>query len=469
MDRIKFGTDGWRAVIAKEFTFENIARLSMATAKWLNKSYTKPKVIIGYDCRFGGKMFAELVACVLAKEDIRCYLSDHFASTPEVSYMVIKQKADLGIVVTASHNPPVYNGIKLKGSHGGPLMEEHIREVESLIPDKPDFDYKNMELAGFVDKGQIEIIDFDKSYIEHVHDNFDIKSIDNSKFNFAFDAMYGAGQDVMKKLFKNVKLVHCELNPGFNNIPPEPLHKNLLDFSEIIKNSPTLDCGLAVDGDADRIALYNKHGNYIDSHHIILLLIHYLAGYKKLSGKIVTGFSSTVKIEKLADYYGLEVQRVHIGFKDICRVMLKEKVLVGGEESGGISVLTHIPERDGIWMGLIIWQFMLETGKNLDELINEIYDITGSFAYQRRDLKISHELKQSIIEKCKAHYYKEFGKYKVESLDEFDGFKYFINSSEWIMIRPSGTEPVLRTYAEAKTKERALDMLDDAYKTIIPE
>ena len=467
MDKIKFGTDGWRAVIAKDYTFENIARLIEATAKWLKINYKNPNVVIGYDCRFGGKMFAELAVSILAKHKVKCLLSDHFAGTPMVSFEVIKRKADLGIVITASHNPPTYNGIKLKGDHGGPLMDDKIAEVENLIPDNVDYDYKNLSFNDYLETNMVEIIDMDASYINHVHKNFDIKGIATSKFNFAFDAMYGSGQDVMRKLFDNVKLVHCEVNPSFNNIPPEPLHRNLLEFSKIIKNSSKIDCGLAVDGDADRIALYDTNGNYIDSHHIILLLIHYLAGYKKLSGKIVTGFSSTVKIEKLAAHYGLQVQRVFIGFKDICKVMLKEKVLVGGEESGGISVLTHIPERDGIWMGLLIWQFMIETGKELHELINEIYEITGSFAYHRSDLKLDNELKLSIIEKCKSHFYTEFGKYKVDRLDEFDGFKYFINDDEWVMIRPSGTEPVLRTYAEASTKERAIDMLNDVYKTIV--
>jgi phosphomannomutase len=208
--------------------------------------------------------------------------------------------------------------------------------------------------------------------------NFDIEKIKNSKFNFAFDAMYGSGQNVIKRLFPKVKNIHCELNPTFKGIAPEPLHKNLQEFSKLIAKSNKIDCGLAVDGDADRIAMYDSKGNYIDSHHIILIIIHYLAAYKKLRGKVVTGFSSTVKVEKLASHYGLEVERVKIGFKDICKIMLKENVLVGGEESGGIAINSHMPERDGIWMGLIIWQFMVETGKSLNQIIKEIYKILSN-------------------------------------------------------------------------------------------
>ncbi len=467
MVKIKFGTDGWRAVIAKEFTVDNVARVALATANWLNANYKNPKVIIGYDFRFAGKLFAETTAKVLANAGITVYLSDKKVSTPAVSLAIKKLNANLGVVITASHNPPDYNGYKLKGEHGGPLLEQDIKNVEALIPDKNEIILDDLELKNFINDKKIIMSDIEDIYVKHVFNNFDIEKFKNSKFNFAFDAMYGAGQNVMKKILPDIDMLHCDDNPTFKGIPPEPLHRNLQEFSNHIKHSGKISCGLAVDGDADRIALYDSKGNYIDSHHIILILIHYLHKYKSLNGKVVTGFSSTVKVEKLCEHYNIPVQRVHIGFKDICSVMLKEKVLVGGEESGGIAISTHLPERDGIWMGLTIWQFMIETGKTIEEIINEIYEITGEFAFERSDLHIDEEIKQKIIKKCKNNEYKNFGKYKIQKIDNFDGFKYFFNDNEWVMIRPSGTEPVLRTYAESKTKQQALDILEKCKATIL--
>ncbi len=463
---IKFGTDGWRAVIAKDFTVENVAKVTSAVSKWLLNKHSSPSVLIGYDCRFGGELFAETVAKVLAVNEIKVFISKSFVSTPMLSLGVLKTKANFGIVITASHNPPSDNGYKLKGHYGGPLLENEVKEIEAMIPEENEILIDSVNWNELVSSKKVVYVDLETLYINHVTEHFDIKKIQNSKFNFAFDAMYGSGQNVIKRLFSNVKNIHCELNPTFKGIAPEPLHKNLQEFSKLIERSNKIDCGLAVDGDADRIAMYDSKGNYIDSHHIILIIIHYLSAYKKLKGKVVTGFSSTVKIEKLASHYGLEVERVKIGFKDICKIMLTEDVLVGGEESGGIAINSHMPERDGIWMGLIIWQFMVETGKSLSKIIQEIYKITGEFAFERIDLKIDEHTKKVIIEKCKNGEFKSFGKFKVKKTDNLDGFKYYFSKNEWLMIRPSGTEPVLRIYSEAKTKDIVNEILQNCKNTI---
>jgi phosphomannomutase len=211
----------------------------------------------------------------------------------------------------------------------------------------------------------------------------------------------------------------------------------------------------------------NGKGEYIDSHHIMLLLIHYLYKYKGFRGEVATGFSSTVKIKKLCELYNLPLHIVPIGFKHICGLMLERDILMGGEESGGIAVKGHIPERDGVWNGMVIWEFMSETGKTLDELVKEIYDLVGEFAFERIDLTIPEEQKQKIVENCKKGVYQKFGKYKIEHLEDLDGFKYIIDDDRWVMIRPSGTEPVLRTYAEGKNKEEALDILKETHKVIL--
>jgi phosphomannomutase len=240
--------------------------------------------------------------------------------------------------------------------------------------------------------------------------------------------MYGAGQNVMKRLLPEIAFLHCEYNPSFYGQAPEPIHKNLLEFSALLKNNDHLHCGLATDGDADRIGLYNSTGEFIDSHHIILLTIHYLVKYKGLSGKVVTGFSSTPRIKKMCQHYGLEHVEVPIGFKYISGLMADESqdVLLGGEESGGIALKTHIPERDGIWMGLTIWEFMAKTGKSLEELIQEVYEIVGPFAFERSDLHITESLKNQIVEKCKQQSFNLFGRYKVTKIENMDGFKYFL-------------------------------------------
>ncbi len=469
MDNIKFGTDGWRSVIADGFTVGNVARISRASSRWLvnqNRERTA-KVVIGYDTRFGGKMFAETAAKVFALAGVKVYFSDRFVSTPMISYSVIHKDASLGVVITASHNPYNFNGFKLKGHYGGPLLEADIKDIENMIPEMNEIHLESLHFNEYIEKGIIEYIDPEEIYIQHIVRNFDLDIFNNSKFTFSFDAMYGSGQRVIKKILPKVHLMNCHQDFTFGGVAPEPLEKNLMDFSAFIKKRPEIDCGLAVDGDADRIALFDSHGNYIDSHHIILLLIHYLHKYKGCGGKVVTGFSSTVKIEKLCRHYGLEVQRVPIGFKEICNIMLKEKVMVGGEESGGISTYTHMPDRDGIWMGLLIWQFMIESGKSLKELIEEVYSLTGAFAFERSDLRIEKNLKNAVIEKCKNGHFKNFGHRKVKKIEDMDGYKFFFNEDEWLLIRLSGTEPVLRTYAESFDRHSALEILEDARKEIM--
>lgn len=461
---IKFGTDGWRAIIAKEYTVDNVRRVAEGTAKWMKeKGYDK--VVIGHDCRFGGKMFAEAVTQVFGAYGVKVNLAKGFVSTPMVSLGVVKTKSQLGVVITASHNPPSYNGYKLKSIHGGPSIPSDIAEVEALLPDVSTIEVPSMEKM--MEDGLLNYVDLEGMYLDHVEANFDMDAIRNSGQKIAYDAMYGAGMNAVQKLLPDAVFLHCDDNPGFKGQAPEPIHRNLLELSETIKNDPAITCGLANDGDADRIGMYDGDGNFVDSHHLLLLLLWYMHDYKGLKGKVIVTFSVTDKMKKFAESLGLEVEVTKIGFKYIAEIMINEDVLVGGEESGGLAVKGHIPERDGIWMGLLIFEFMAKTGKTLKELIAELYEKVGSFNSDRDDLHIKEEQKIAVIEKCKNDPYQSFGDYKVQSIETIDGYKFFLSDDEWAMIRPSGTEPVLRVYAQAPTAEKVRSILDAIQATIL--
>jgi len=460
--KIKFGTDGWRAIIADEYTVENVARVSFATAQWVKENFENPSIVIGHDCRFQGELFVETAVKVFVSQGVAVKMAKGFISTPMISLAAVKKNCSLGVVITASHNPPTYNGFKLKSHLGGPLSPSKVQEIEDIIQDTVASDWKSVSM----DNALIEVVDLETEYVNHVKANFDIEAIEKSGLNLVYDAMFGAGQNVLKRILPSIEFLHCEHNPSFKGIAPEPIAKNLQELEQFIKDKGNIDCALATDGDADRIGLYNGKGEFVDSHHIILLLIHYLKKYKGMDGKIATAFSTTPRVGKMAAHYGLESEVVKIGFKYIAEIMVNEDVLVGGEESGGIAVKGHIPERDGIWMGLIIWEFMAKSGKTLDQLIEEVYEIVGSFKFERSDLHITEELKQAIIKNCESGAYKNFGPYVIQDVKTIDGFKYFFDDERWVMIRPSGTEPVLRVYAEAPTLEEARVILKETEKSI---
>lgn len=467
MSKIKFGTDGWRAIIAKDFTVANVARVAEGTALWLKKQKKDNSVVLGHDCRFAGELFCETVAKVLCSHGIGVKLARGFVSTPMISLGAVKLHQDLGIIITASHNPPEYNGFKLKGSYGGPLLPSLVAEIEDLIPEHCSTDLDKADMISFEQNGLLSYVDLETMYCDHVKANFDLDAIRNSGLKLGYDAMYGAGQNVLRRLLPDLTFLHCEYNPSFMGQAPEPIHKNLTEFSELIRKSGTISSGLVTDGDADRLGFYDGQGNFVDSHHLILLLIHYLYKYKGLRGKVCTAFSTTPKVVKLCKHYGLEIEVVKIGFKYIAEIMIKEDVLLGGEESGGIAIKGHIPERDGIWMGLTIWEFMAKSGKTLNDLIQEVYDIVGRFSFERNDLHLKEEVKQKVLENCKAGRYTSFGSYKVNKVEDLDGYKYIFENGDWLMIRASGTEPVLRTYAESSSKESAFAILNTAKEVLL--
>ena len=467
MITIKFGTDGWRAIIAKEYTTDNVARVANATAAWVKANYENPSVVISYDCRFGGPMFTEVATKVLCEAGVKVLMTDSYCSTPMVSLGVVNHKASLGVVITASHNPPSYNGYKLKADFGGPSIPKHVKEVEDLIPEAATIPTTSLE--EYKAKGLLEVVDLEQEYIDSITANFDMDAINKSGLKIAYDAMYGAGQNAMRRLFPDAHLLNCEYNPSFLGQAPEPLAKNTKELAKLIKDQGDIAIGICNDGDADRIGVYDGAGNFVDSHHVLLLLVHYMHKYKGINGKIVTSFTVSDKVKKMAAHYGLDQETTKVGFKYIGEIMVTpgQDVLVGGEESGGIAVKGHIPERDGIWVGLLLLEAMVKTGKSLRELIDEVYAIVGGFDFNRNDLHLPMEQKLAIVEKCKAGAFKSFGKFNVERVETVDGFKFHLSENEWVMIRPSGTEPVLRVYAEAPNMEGVQDILNTVQDTIL--
>lgn len=464
MSDIKFGTDGWRAIIADDYTVKNVTRVAEATAIFMEERAMQ-KVVIGYDCRFGGKLFAETAARVMGSHQIEVIMGDHVASTPMVSLAVRKLGADLGIVITASHNPPSYNGFKLKSSYGGPSVPDDVAAVEDHIPEKPMKDL--ISIGEMKEKGLLSYLNLEDMYYEHVMSSFDVEAIRNSTFTIGYDAMYGAGYLIFPRILPNAKCLHCDYNPSFYGQAPEPIERNLKPFAEMIKADPKMQIGIANDGDADRIGMFDGEGNFVDSHHILLLLLYYLHKHKGMTGKVVITFSVTDKMVQMAQKFGLPYEVTKIGFKYIAEIMTREDVLVGGEESGGLAVKGHIPERDGVWIGLMILEFMAKTGKSLRELVQLVYDEIGPFAFDRDDLHITQAQKEEVLNRCHGDKFVSFGNLKIVRTEKLDGFKYYLDNGTWVMIRPSGTEPVLRVYCEAADRAIARQTLDVVRKELL--
>jgi phosphomannomutase len=467
MDKIKFGTDGWRAIIAKDYTIENVAKLTLAAALWLTRKYKNPVAVVGYDCRFGGEMFMEATAKILASKGIRVFVSEKFVTTPMVSLGIVKLKAHCGIIITASHNSSEYNGYKLRGEHGGPMFDKDLKDVENLMSNEVEIDLELLNWNYLIEQGLINYIDLESIYLKEISDTIDVQKIKSSGLNFAFDAMFGSSQNFIRKLLPKVQALHCEVNPSFRGIRPEPTRKNLHELIEMVWHKKDIDCSFAVDGDGDRLAVIDKEARYYDANHLLLMLIHYLAGYKQLPGKVVVSFSTTCKIEKMCRHYGLEMVRTHIGFTDASKIMTEEDVLIAGEESGGISAGGMLPERDGIRAGLLFWQWLAESGKPFSQLYSEVISITGPFAFERANIELNRNARNKILEKCSNGTFSHFGRFVVERFEVFDGFKFFFSENEWLMIRSSGTEPIIRLYAEAATEETAQEIIFSGMKAVM--
>ncbi len=458
--QIKFGTDGWRAVIADDFTFANLERVALATARYF-RGHRKIRngVVIGYDARFMSREFAEKVAEVMANAGIPVKLADSLVSTPMISLLTRLENAAGGIVITASHNPAKWNGFKIKGDFGGPAHPEMIASVEKELAKVLRLKRVppgRLSLAALQTKKKVVPISMRQRYLDDLAMKIDLGRIRSSGVKILYDAMHGAGQGVLPQVVPGVTQMRADYNPSFGGGNPEPLAQNLQVLMQRV-GAEGFDIGIATDGDADRIGAVDEKGNFVDSHRIFALLLKYLVEQKGLRGEVVKTLSVTQMIDKQCQRYGLTLHETPVGFKYVCRLMTERDILIGGEESGGLGVKIHIPERDGIFLGLMLCEAMAVRGKSLGALVQELIDELGPHEFRRVDLHVTEKEKTSLMKRF-AGAVKEIGGYPVTGRKDVDGHKLFVEGG-WLLLRASGTEPLIRIYAEGDSLEKVDTLL----------
>jgi phosphomannomutase len=461
---IKFGTDGWRGIIADDFTFDNVRRVAGAIASYVLKYEDAAHgVFIGYDTRFASQRAAQVTADVIAGAGVPVKLADDYTPTPAVSYAVKTNGAAGGVMITSSHNPWNWNGMKFKGKFGGSATPGIMKKVEEELR------------AGVMPrsaKAAIENLDLKTAYIAAVCGFADLNLIGKAKFKVAIDSMFGSGRGILAGIFRERGVQHVtireELNPLFPGINPEPIEPHIALLQQTVVNE-NCDAGLATDGDADRIGAVAEDGSFVDSHKIFCVLLRWLLERKKWSGDVVRAFNTTRMLDRIAAKHGRKLYETQIGFKYIADLMMEHDILIGGEESGGIGYSRFLPERDGILNCLLLANAMAEEGKPLGQLVADLQRDFGPHYYGRRDLHIPEEIKQNAIQRARAESTKSLGRYGVLRKESLDGIKFFLDAptngnggEAWILFRASGTEPLLRAYAEAASPELVTEILTTA-------
>jgi alpha-D-glucose phosphate-specific phosphoglucomutase len=461
---IKFGTDGWRGLIADDFTFDNVRRVAGAIASCVLKYEDAQRgVFVGYDTRFASRRGAQVAAEVIATAGVPVRLANDYTPTPAVSYAVKDKGAAGGVMITSSHNPWNWNGVKFKGKFGGSATPAIMKRIEEEMS------------AGAMPQGStaaIEEADLKTPYVAAVCRFADMDLIGKTKFKFAIDSMYGSGRGVLAGVFRDrgvpLVAIRQEVNPLFPGINPEPIQPHIALLQETVVKEKC-DAGLATDGDADRIGAVAEDGSFVDSHKIFCVLLRWLLERKKWPGDVVRAFNTTRMLDRIAAKYGRKLYETPIGFKYIADLMMEHEILIGGEESGGIGYSRFLPERDGVLNCLLLANAMAEEGKPLGQLVADLQREFGPHSYGRRDLHIPEEIKQRAIQRARAESTQSLGRYRVVKKENLDGIKFFLdaptngNGAEaWILFRASGTEPLLRAYAEAASPELVEEILTAA-------
>lgn len=467
-EQIKFGTDGWRGIIADDFTFENVRRAAGAIASYVIKNEDPKKgLLIGYDTRFGSKAFAQAAAETIAAAGIPVRISNDVLPTPAISYCAKAMDTAGGVMITSSHNPWSWNGVKFKAKYGGSAAPGIIKQIEAELGQMPKGT-----------KAKIEEVDFKPMYIAAITKFADLELIGKSGFKVAVDYMYGAGRNVLGNILREKGLdvveIRGEINPLFPGINPEPIEPHVRALQETVVREKC-HAGFANDGDADRIGAVSEDGAFVDAHKCYAILLWWLLEYRKQWGGAVTrAFNTTRMLDRIAKKHGRELIEHGIGFKYVCDVVMSGKeVLIGGEESGGIGIPRHLPERDGVLNALLLANAMAESKMTLGQIVAHLQEEFGPHYYGRRDLHISDEVKQSAIRRANSGQVQQVGKYKVLRKEDLDGVKFYLdaptngNGAEaWVLLRASGTEKLLRVYCEAASPEIVNEILGAAVEFV---
>lgn len=463
---IKFGTDGWRGIIAEDFTFENVRLCSQAVADYLKSSGLAEKgLVIGYDTRFASEDFAKASAEVICGNGIKVYLCNKTAPTPVISYGVIAKKAGGAIVITASHNPPQWNGFKYKSADGTSASTEVVTQLEkniAVIINKKEI--SRMPLVEARKQALLEDVDLSEAYIEQLKKLVDVDGLKKAGLKIAVDSMYGAGAGYFKTILggEDTKIteINDERNPAFPCIKqPEPIAVNLAKLSQKVREEKA-SVGIATDGDSDRIGVMDENGNFLTQLQVFALLALYLLEVRGERGSIIKTITATSMLYRLGEMFGVPVHETQVGFKYIAPEMLARDALIGGEESGGYGFRGHIRERDAILSGLYFLDLMVKTGKTPSQLIDYLYSKVGAHHYSRVDIEFIAEQKEAIITRVRGSSPDMLDGVKVTKKDTADGFRFTLEDSSWLLIRFSGTEPLLRVYSESSSRERAEKLLE---------
>ncbi len=450
---IHFGTDGWRAVIGEDFTYANLRRVADAAGRVIAEQNPGGTVLVGYDTRFEAGSFADAAAEVLATHGLTAKVSDRYLPTPALCWAVARDDAAVaGVMLTASHNPSEYLGFKLRMSDGGASPVEFTDAVEAaLVPEPPTA------------RGEFEHVDLVGPYLSDLGSLVDQAAIRAAGLRVIVDPLYGAGQtylaETLRVLGVDVTEVHGERNPGFGGLHPEPIPP-WIDTTRDLVREGAFDAAFVTDGDADRIGAVDRDGNFVSPHRIIGLVAQHLVEDKGQTGRIVKTLSTSVLVDRLANHLGVEVTTTPIGFKWIYNEMLKGDVLIGGEESGGIGIPSHVRERDGLLMSLMLAEMMGKRGKGLGELVSDMIAITGPMEYGRVDLKLTVAARDSFLERAPGLAAAELAGATVLDIVRVDGVKFLFADDAWLLLRPSGTEPLVRIYAEAPSAELVAGLLE---------
>ena len=469
LTRIKFGTDGWRGVIAEDFTFENVRRVAQATADyWSSLVGRQRTAIVGYDNRFLSETYAKLVCEVLAANSFKALYSSTAAPTPVVTFAVRDRKLCGAVMITASHNPPQFNGYKLKAHYAGPADPEMCAQVESRVDQSP---VRSIGFDEGVKTGSIEIYDPCDAHIVAVKKIIDLKKIRSAKLHVIVDSMHGCGGRVLEELLSprggtrpttagRVQTIRAERDVYFGGVNPEPIGKNLSALCDAVKKSRA-QIGLATDGDADRLGIVDDKGRYVSIQLVFaMLLLHLLRNRGQKTGVVVKSANCTVLIDRICRAHGLKCVEVPVGFKYICEQMRETDVLIGGEESGGIGFQGHIPERDGILANLMLLEMLAVMKKPLSEIARDLQNEFGASAYNRIDMRFPLEKREKLIEALRSQPPKQLLRVPLATMKDFDGVKYIAKDDSWLMFRTSGTEPIIRIYSEASNAARVKKLLE---------